>query len=125
MRVTHALLNSSTYYQFFTAYTDGRHINPSDVIDFPFDLNQIADPIRNSLNMLSKNLEDAMLENTGLWRKCGLLIESVDSRPTKPVIDEIDHVLSQHYGLRDEELDFLINYDIKYRMGRDEWDDGE
>jgi hypothetical protein len=39
MRVTHALLNSSTYYQFFTAYTDGRHINPSDVVDSPFDLN--------------------------------------------------------------------------------------
>ena len=75
--------------------------------------------------MLSKKLEDAMLENTGLWRKIGLLIESVDSRLTNPVIDEIDQVLSQHYGLRDEELDFLINYDIKYRMGRDEWDDGE
>ena len=24
-----------------------------------------------------------------------------------------------HYGFTDEELDFIINYDIKYRMGRD------
>ena len=23
----------------------------------------------------------------------------------------------QHYGFTDEELDFIINYDIKYRMG--------
>jgi hypothetical protein len=23
------------------------------------------------------------------------------------------------YGFTDEELDFIINYDIKYRMGRD------
>ena len=29
-----------------------------------------------------------------------------------------DRVLAQHYGLTDEELDFIINYDIKYRMGR-------
>ena len=36
----------------------------------------------------------------------------------KPIIDEIDRVLAQHYGLTDEELDFIINYDIKYRMGR-------
>jgi hypothetical protein len=37
----------------------------------------------------------------------------------KPIIDEIDCVLAQHYGFTDEELDFIINYDIKYRMGRD------
>lgn len=26
-------------------------------------------------------------------------------------------MLAQHYGFTDEELDFIINYDIKYRMG--------
>jgi len=26
-------------------------------------------------------------------------------------------VLAKHYGFTDEELDFIINYDIKYRMG--------
>jgi len=25
--------------------------------------------------------------------------------------------LARHYGFTDEELDFIINYDIKYRMG--------
>jgi hypothetical protein len=29
----------------------------------------------------------------------------------------------QPYGFTDEELDFIINYDIKYRMGRDNGDD--
>ena len=24
-----------------------------------------------------------------------------------------------HYGFTDEELDFIINYDVKYRMGRE------
>ena len=61
-----------------------------------------------------------MIANTSLWRKSGLLIESVDSRLTKPVIDEIDGMLAKHYGFTDEELDFIINYDIKYRMGQDE-----
>ncbi len=36
---------------------------------------------------------------------------------SKPIIDEIDCALARHYGLSDEELDFIINYDIKYRMG--------
>jgi hypothetical protein len=44
---------------------------------------------------------------------------------SKTIIDEIDEVLSNHYGFTDEELDFIINYDIKYRMGRDaEADEG-
>ena len=64
-----------------------------------------------------------MVANTSLWRKSGLLIESVDSRLTKPVIDEIDGMLAKHYGFTDEELDFIINYDIKYRMGQDEAND--
>ena len=70
--------------------------------------------------MLSKKLEDAMMANTGLWRKSGLLIESVDSRPTKPIIDEIDQVLSQHYGFIDEESDFIVNYDFKFRVGQED-----
>jgi hypothetical protein len=33
-------------------------------------------------------------------------------------------VLAKHYGFTDEELDFIINYDIKYRMGRDSEGEG-
>lgn len=43
----------------------------------------------------------------------------------KAVIDSIDRALAQHYGFTDEELDFIINYDIKYRMGRDAEGDEE
>ena len=39
--------------------------------------------------------------------------------PCKATIDEIDRVLAKHYGFNDQELDFIINYDIKYRMGRE------
>ena len=43
---------------------------------------------------------------------------------SKPIIDEIDKVLAKHYGFTEEELDFIINYDIKYRMG-DELDNNQ
>ncbi len=35
------------------------------------------------------------------------------------IIDEIGKILAQHYGFSEEELDFIINYDIKYRMGKE------
>ena len=31
--------------------------------------------------------------------------------------DEIDTMLAGHYGFTAEELDFILNYDIKYRLG--------
>jgi hypothetical protein len=32
------------------------------------------------------------------------------------IIDEIDKVFAKHYGFTEKELDFIINYDIKYRI---------
>ena len=34
-------------------------------------------------------------------------------------------VLAERYGFTDEELDFIINYDIKYRMGREASEESE
>ena len=116
-RLLHALLNSTTYYLFFDAYSDGRHINPADVYDFPFSLESFTDGAIVDLGRLSQDLQDAMTEHTSQWRKSGLLIDSVDSKLCKPIIDGIDRVLARHYGFTDEELDFILNYDIKYRMG--------
>jgi hypothetical protein len=45
------------------------------------------------------------------------VFESFNPQLSKPIIDEIDKVLAKHYGFTEEELDFIINYDIKYRMG--------
>lgn len=36
---------------------------------------------------------------------------------SKLIIDKIDILLAKYYGFTEEELDFIINYDIKYRMG--------
>ena len=46
-----------------------------------------------------------------------LRIQSTYPRLSKAIIDKIDRVLAKHYGFTEEELDFIINYDIKYRMG--------
>ncbi len=32
-------------------------------------------------------------------------------------------MLARHFGFTEEKLDFIINYDIKYRMGRDTKDE--
>ena len=48
-----------------------------------------------------------------------LTVQCIYPKASKPILDDIDHLLARHYGFTEEELDFIINYDIKYRMGRD------
>ena len=43
----------------------------------------------------------------------------------KPILDEIDTLLAGPYGFTAAELDFILNYDIKYRLGRSTETDDE
>ena len=45
--------------------------------------------------------------------------DELDASKSKLILDEIDCILAQLYGFTEEELDFILNYDIKYRLGRD------
>ncbi len=38
---------------------------------------------------------------------------------SKAIIDLIDSHLAKYYNFTHAELDFIINYDIKYRMGKE------
>ncbi len=40
-------------------------------------------------------------------------------------LPQLDRVLAKHYGFTDEELDFIINYDIKYCMRKDDGGDND
>jgi hypothetical protein len=115
--IVHAVLNSSTYYQFFCTYTDTRHINPSDVSEFPLDLTSFSTNIKYKLAELSEKLTHCFAANTNQWRKSGLLIDSIDSKPCKPILDEIDRVLAQHYGFTEEELAIWLSFIIAFTAG--------
>jgi hypothetical protein len=72
---------------------------------------------------LARTLMDDLQRNsqnrTMRFQHDSLTVQCIYPKSSKPILDEIDQVLAVHYGFEDEELDFIINYDIKYRMGRD------
>jgi hypothetical protein len=119
-----AVLNSSLFYWFYQVRTNCRDFNPSDYKTFPIpsslneeDLSRLSDELCRALDSSSSYV------NVNHSQTGEIQIEQFKPREAKPIIDEIDRVLAQHYGFTDEELDFIINYDIKYRMGRDNGDD--
>jgi len=41
---------------------------------------------------------------------------NVDMYRAKPMIDMLDELLAHYYGFSEEETDFILHYDIKYRV---------
>ena len=60
---------------------------------------------------------DSMMKEINYKKYGKLLVQFFSPRLSKKVVDKIDVALGQYYGFSDEELEFIINYDIKYRMG--------
>ena len=74
--------------------------------------------------MLSQKLQESLIDNSWFQirnqKQTGeVRIQSFTSALSKPIIDEIDKILAEHYSLTEKELDFIINYDVKYRMGKE------
>ncbi len=107
-----------------TVYSDCRHVNKREVDAFPVNLARLAES-KNSvaLHTLAHSLMDGLRENSEervmRFKHDTLTVQCIIPKLCKPVIDDIDRVLARHYGFTAEELDFIINYDIKFRMGQD------
>lgn len=112
-----AAFNSSLFWWYYAVNFD--MFNLKDYMIFKFKLNYKNSP---ELIELASKLENDMdknkVEQVINSRTRGVVTTSYyQKKQSKPIIDEIDKVLASIYGFTEEELDFIINYDIKYRMG--------
>jgi len=114
------LLNSSLFYWYYSAFSDCEHVNDVLLRSFVVPTDILRDEWAALSRRLMKRLEETGSRKT-IKTKQGHTIQYDEMKAVnaKPIIDEIDHVLAKHYGFTDEELDFLINYDVKYRVGDD------
>ena len=121
--VSIAVLNSSLFFWFFCAFSDVRNVNKREINAFRCSLDKMSPQVISNLRKLNKSLMRDFSVNsrmlTGDYGAHGVLqIQSFQPRLSKPILDQIDTVLASHYGFSAEELDFILNYDIKYRLGR-------
>jgi len=116
-----ACLSSSLFYWFNIINSDCRNLNRREVEKFPVPRNVPAAHIvrlRCALKKLMRSYVRNSTKRTVEYKAKGkITVQYFNFRPSKPIIDEIDRALAKHYGFTDEELDYIINYDIKYRMG--------
>ena len=119
--VIFCLLNSSIFYLYFKTFSNCRDFSSREVDSFP--LGQLDATLLNELKDLANNLATSYVHNRQIKTRTypSGNIDYYEYYPlkSKDLIDEIDKVLAQHYGFTEEELDYIINYDIKYRMGKE------
>ena len=123
--VVFALMNSSLFYCWYSSFSDGFHLTDGMVKTMPIkhclfgvaELQELALSLENDIKLNS-------FITTRNTKKDDIELESFRINLSKKILDKIDKVLAKHYGFTEEELDFIINYDIKYRMG-DELNDNE
>jgi len=122
-------LNSSLFYWFNWQFSNCRDLSQKDVLRLPVGLDVMKEKCRNALVVLADQLMADFRAHSKPYHRVskGVTTEFDSFYPmySKPIIDEIDRILAEHYGFTEEEVDFIINYDIKYRMGKDNEEEDE
>ncbi len=115
-----AILNSNIFYLWFILLSDCRHLNRREIDKFPYNSfnNEISSDISGLCEQLMASFKLNSNRKISYLKTSGkVMYDEYFPKLSKSIIDKIDTVLARHYGFTDEELDFIINYDIKYRMG--------
>lgn len=125
-----SLYSSSLFYWFWRVVSNCRHLTDREFEAFPIPKSLIEARFLNKIEDLWKAYEKRLVETkiekrTENTRSGTIVQDEYKIITAKPIIDEIDRALARHYGLSAEELDFIINYDVKYRMGASAGEEGE
>ena len=119
-----AAINSSIFFNYFVTLGDCFHCGKEFVLRFPINLEQTQTNFSREIGRIGAQFMVSLKRNAirkrAVSEKTGT-IEYDEFWPSKSkyIIDEADRMLAAHYGLTQEELDYVISFDIKFRMGRD------
>jgi len=117
------IINSSLFFWRWLIYSDCYHLTEREIGGFPVDLDLLTQQWGDILTTLCTNLmndyKNNAKERTYIYKTTGMVVyDEFYPKLSKSIIDEIDRVLGRYYGFTGEEMDFILNYEIKYRMGQ-------
>lgn len=117
-------INSSTFFFYFVVLGDCFHCGKEFVLSYPLGVESVSRATVKKLSVhadrLMTDLKRNRVRRKAVSERTGA-IEYDEFWPSrsKSIIDRIDELFAQHYGFTEEEMDWILNYDIKYRMGQD------
>ena len=123
-----SLINSGLHFWFWTNFSDCRNKTYSVVLDMPIDSERLEND--QTLVSLGRSLMIDYKSNAERKVRDGKRgrteFDEFYPKKSKGLLDSIDRQLAIHFDLSSDELEFILNYEIKYRLGADdEEDDGD
>ena len=120
-----SVYNSTLFYWYLTVFSDCRNLNKTELVEFNFDYSICKEETRKDLQRLGKIMMKDIQKHSDYremnFKKFGkMTVQCTIPKFSKPIVDEIDEVLSNHYRLDKRELDFIKNFELPFRIGADE-----
>ena len=115
-----AILSSNLYFWFYQIYSNNLDLKTYEIDSFTVPLDKIkAITITEIETAYSKYLIDieknARRRQTTQYANIDSFMEYKIGK-SKHLIDEIDNLIAPLYGLNDDELNFIKNYEIQFRL---------
>jgi len=112
-------LSSDVFWWWYTVTSNCRHLNPYDIQHFPLPASVLEDPELERLG--AAYLEDLQRHSrmrSRRQRQTGRTeTQTFTIRHSRPLLERIGKALAPHYGFDPFETDFLLHFEIKFRLG--------
>jgi hypothetical protein len=114
-----AVMNSTLFFLWWISHSSCYNLNTPEFTSFRLDIDaKLMNELSRINKRLTKDVRTHSRRRVYVYKTTGRVeYDEFYMKLSKPIIDEIDAVLAEHYGFTAEELDYIVNYDIKYRMG--------
>lgn len=115
-----SVLSSTLFYWDYIAHTDCRNLTKSFIDNFSIPSELLSDKeLSRRGKILFDDYEANKYKKDTYYQTTGRNVVYFEYYPklSKSLIDNIDAALAPHYSFTDEQLDYIINFDIKFRLG--------
>ena len=116
-------MSSSYFYFYQQVYTDGLNLKRSEIDNYPLPkLDLINQEIVNCLTSLYNRYLEDIERNAAIRQSSSNSTHNVSSFKeykivrSKSIIDKIDDYIGPLYGLTQDEIEFVKNYELEFRM---------
>ena len=111
-----AIMSSTLYYWYWLINSDWHNMRSSEIAYFPIPYEEMRDDVVSTLGQLYTQYNEDLIAKSRVNRS-GL--RCYYARKSKKYIDDIDRYLGTLYGLSQDEINFIISYDERFRTDDD------
>ena len=117
-----AILSSNLFFWFYQIYSNNHDLKLYEILSFPIPYKKLLEnselnkKIKEIYNVYLNDIEkNAIVKKTTQYKRITEFKE-YKIKKSKHIIDKIDELVCPLYGMTKEEIEFLKNYEIKFRL---------